>query len=167
MLGGSVGPRPALTKLSNYTNVPHIGSNLIIFLIPSPDGWQVHVDVPDKGAAAGSSAEHQHQPHTSTGTIRVPVGWPALHAPPELKYRWRKKILKTREGICTGWLPVRQVKTMPPENRQVVPEKLSVVPQKNAERSGTIHLFIILFFPLNSSSWNNTLQILKVWQYIV
>lgn len=90
-----------------------------------------------KAAAAGSLAEHQHQP----------VGWPALHTPPPelmLKYRRKKRILKTREGICTGGLPAQQVKTTPPKNRQVVPEKLSVVPQKNAERTGTIHLFIIL-----------------------
>lgn len=95
---------------------------------------------------------HQHWYHPRTCRLS------STACPPELtlKYRRRERILKTREGICTGGLPAWQVKTTPPENRQVVPEKLSVVPQKNAKRTGTMHLFIILFFPLNSSSQNNT-----------
>lgn len=105
MLGGSVGPQPALTELSNYTTVFHIGSDLIIFLIPSPDGWQVHVDVPDQGAAAGSWAEHQHQTHTGTGDVCVPVGSAALHAPgadaeTQKKEKDFKNRLKTSKAIC-------------------------------------------------------------------
>lgn len=152
MLGGSVGPRPSLTKLSNYTNVPHIGSNLIIFLIPSPDRWQVYVDIPKplllEAQRTPAPTPHQHWYHPRTCWLTSTACSPEL----TLKYRRRKGILKTREGICTGGLPMRQVKTTPPENRQVVPEKLSVVPQKNAARTGTIHLFTILFLPLNNSS---------------
>lgn len=86
-----------------------------------------------KLSGAPAPTPHQHWYHPRTCRLACTA------CPPELtlKYRRRKRILKTREGICTGGLPARQVKTTPPENRQVVPEKLSVVPQKNAERTGT------------------------------